>query len=282
MSVPSIQQNKCNNLTYLIKKFPFSKALPKNYSETTFMKLYMHILGDGYISKTRFEGSTFTYTSKLMGELLLYFGKDFGIKNPKSIGAVFTQCGELCEEITKGSNKEEKESALDRIAQVLENALKNANVGQTFLIPGGSETHAVLAYVEKTGTNTCKLLLINTGQGTGLFHKMDYQGGSTFICPFAAFSRIPYQDLDGGWKQVMAALLRPDALLEKGEKSEYCTTHFYAEMLSFLVSYYDANDPSQKILLRPQRDGVCSWTSLLAALRLYLEEKNVLTTRAFY
>ena len=41
--------------------------------------------------------------------------------------------------------------------------------------------------------------------------------------------------------------------------------HLYSEALSQLIDYWDIEDKqTQNIFIPPQRDGVCSWTCLVA------------------
>jgi hypothetical protein len=285
-----VTREQVKELSLLKKSLPqASSSLNAQQFLTNEGKLLAHVLGDGFIADTVFEGSSIVVTANHMVHSLdlltgssgdLFDAEEIALLN--SVKVYFRQLAKTASEIQNLNNRR---AFLD-YCSTFAGKIRNLAAGQSLYLPGGwsgiggKPGHAMLYEVVKQPDGHYTLAIFNSGAGLTGFHDQALVGNKIKFKPVVEYRDIPQEELlttsadcQGGF--FLAALLEPRILpSESYEHPEFDETYIYQQLLGHLEQYRHTV-PNQEIsgFISAQRSGTCAWKVNNAILRVRLPLK---------
>lgn len=143
--------------------------------------------------------------------------------------------------------------------------------GQSLFIPGGwrgvpekppfieNIGHAMVYQIEKTGRDSYRFRIINSGDGLETYHPSKRVGYKKLYSPFCEWNGLSSQEIgqENLWKSLLDAQTVPSA--KENERPIFESKHIYEACKKYLPSqkYVKNNIPFDQYI-SPQRGGTCS------------------------
>lgn len=134
----------------------------------------VHVMG---ISGTKLEGNVFSRSIDGMRDFLgSYAGESSNSSKADIAGDTYRAFGSLASlskeiERIELESPSERASSLEELSQKIESRVEELEVGEKFVIPGGTCAHAMLYEVQKKEDGSLTFTVVNTGMGLKKHHK---------------------------------------------------------------------------------------------------------------
>lgn len=250
-------------------------------------RLLAHVLGDSFISKTSFEGSSLTVTANHMVNALntltrmpmLFSAEE--ISQLENVKFRFTELSQINQKIEKAINQED----LLQLATILAEQIANLETEVPFFLPGGwggkehSPGHSMLYKFMKQENGLYTFAVYNSGSGLETFHDVAIVGNKNKYKPVVEYVDIEEDDIFcslGSCQRgfFLYALLEPlnrKARDARKHAKDYDAGYLYQNVFGRLEKYR-RHVPNQELsgYISSQSSGTCAWKVNTAILRLHL------------
>ena len=223
-------------------------------------KLWAHIFLDGQIRQTALEGLQFSITSRFIWEVL------------QDLQGVIPEVAPLIADI-KSLDEFLDLKDLSASSERFAKKLQNLQPGEKALLPGGwlssKDGHAMLYLFEKR-QDGYNISIINTGDGILTYHPNQVTHNKSRASPYLFFKNVPSELVlpAKGSAWIYSLLSLQDS--NHRQESSFEPGVIYGGVFLQFWKYHVDLEPKLKHFITPQRDGTCTWKSLLAYLRYSL------------